>query len=127
MARRHSAKRHEAAAETAVHNNQRRNTFREDEELEEQINFRDILRVGVYLKPYLGQVVRILAVVVLMSSILVAVPYLIKIIIDTVIPNKDVTQLLILGGVFLAAIIFYELCLRYRTVSITRVGQLMLK
>ena len=29
-----------------------RNTYREDEELEEQINFRDILRVGKYLKPY---------------------------------------------------------------------------
>jgi ATP-binding cassette subfamily B protein len=56
--------------------------IREDEELEEQINFRDILRVGVYLKPYIGQVARILAVVVLMSCILVAVPYLIKIIID---------------------------------------------
>ena len=28
-----------------------RNTYREDEELEEQINFRDILRVGKYLNP----------------------------------------------------------------------------
>lgn len=27
----------------------KRNTFREDEELEEQINLRDILRIGVYL------------------------------------------------------------------------------
>ena len=39
-----------------------RNTYREDEELEEQINFRDILRVGKYLKPYMAQVARILAV-----------------------------------------------------------------
>ena len=29
----------------------KRNTFREDEELEEQINLHDILRIGVYLKP----------------------------------------------------------------------------
>ncbi|MCH4160395.1 MAG: ABC transporter ATP-binding protein/permease [Bifidobacterium sp.] len=127
MARRNSAKRHETAAKDATRNNHQRNTFREDEELEEQINFRDIMRVGVYLKPYIGQVMKILAVVVLMSSILVAVPYLIKIIIDSVIPNKDITQLLILGAVFFAAIVLYELCLRYRTVSITRVGQLMLK
>ena len=28
----------------------KRNTFREDEELEEQINLHDILRIGVYLK-----------------------------------------------------------------------------
>ena len=32
-----------------------RNTYREDEELEEQINFRDILRVGKYLKPYIDR------------------------------------------------------------------------
>ena len=41
-----------------------RNTYREDEELEEQINFRDILRVGKYLKPYMAQVARILVVVI---------------------------------------------------------------
>ncbi len=29
-----------------------RNTYREDEELEEQINLRDLRRVAVYLKPY---------------------------------------------------------------------------
>ncbi|MFT8648850.1 MAG: ABC transporter ATP-binding protein [Bifidobacterium psychraerophilum] len=134
MARRNGAQRKnarrsadEAAKESVRSNGQRRNTFREDEELEEQINLRDIMRVGVYLKPYIGEVVRILTVVILMSGILVAVPYLIKIIIDSVIPNKDVSQLLLLGGVFLVAIVIYELCLRYRTVSITRVGQLMLK
>ena len=52
-----------------------RNTYREDEELEEQINFRDILRVGKYLKPYMAQVARILVVVISMSCIVVAVPY----------------------------------------------------
>ena len=34
----------------------KRNTFREDEELEEQINLHDILRIGVYLKPYMARV-----------------------------------------------------------------------
>ena len=61
-----------------------RNTYREDEELEEQINFRDILRVGKYLKPYMAQVARILVVVISMSCIVVAVPYLTKIMIDAV-------------------------------------------
>lgn len=32
----------------------KRNTFREDEELEEHINLHDILRIGVYLKPYMS-------------------------------------------------------------------------
>ena len=79
-----------------------RNTYREDEELEEQINFRDILRVGKYLKPYMAQVARILVVVISMSCIVVAVPYLTKIMIDEAIPNKDLGKLGILA-VILAA------------------------
>ena len=67
-----------------------RNTYREDEELEEQINFRDILRVGKYLKPYMAQVARILVVVISMSCIVVAVPYLTKIMIDEAIPMEDI-------------------------------------
>lgn len=104
-----------------------RNTFREDEELEEQINLRDILRVGRYLKPYLPRVIRILIVVVSMSGILVTVPYLTKIMIDTAIPNKDLGLLGMLAGGLAVLIVVYELCLRYRTVAIIRVGQMMLK
>ncbi len=64
----------------------KRNTFREDEELEEQINLRDILRIGVYLKPYMSRIARILAVVVMMSCIPVVLPNLTKIRIDSAIP-----------------------------------------
>ena len=102
-----------------------RNTYREDEELEEQINFRDILRVGKYLKPYMAQVARILVVVISMSCIVVAVPYLTKIMIDEAIPNKDLGKLGILAVILAALIVLYEFGLRYRRVAITRVGQLV--
>ena len=70
-----------------------RNTCREDEELEEQINFTTSLRVGKYLKPYMAHVVaRILVVVISMSCIVVAVPYLTKIMIDEAVPNKDLGE-----------------------------------
>ncbi|WP_445342228.1 ABC transporter ATP-binding protein [Bifidobacterium sp. ESL0827] len=105
----------------------RRNTFREDEDLEEQIDFGDIKRIGAYLKPYLRQGVIILAAVLFMSVIAVAIPYMTKTMIDTVIPSKDPVRLFALGAVFLLAIVVYELLLRYRTVAITQVGQLMLK
>ena len=105
----------------------RRNTFREDEDLEEQIDFGDIKRIGTYLKPYLRQGVIILAAVLSMSAIAVAIPYMTKTMIDTVIPSKDPVRLFALGAVFLLAIVVYELLLRYRTVAITQVGQLMLK
>ncbi|KAB7789831.1 ABC transporter ATP-binding protein [Bifidobacterium leontopitheci] len=104
-----------------------RNTYREDEELEEQINLHDIIRVGAYLKPYLGQVARILAVVITMSCIVVSVPYLTKVMIDDAIPNKDLGRLGLLAGLLAALIVVYEIGLRYRTVAITRVGQMMLK
>ncbi|KAB8287172.1 multidrug ABC transporter ATP-binding protein [Bifidobacterium ramosum] len=104
-----------------------RNTYREDEELEETINLHDILRVGKYLKPYLPQVVRILVVVISMSCIVVTVPYLTKIMIDDAIPNEDLAKLGLLAAGLFCLIVIYELALRYRTVSITRVGQLMLK
>lgn len=104
-----------------------RNTYREDEELEEQINFHDIIRIGAYLKPYMKQVARILVVVVAMSCIAVSVPYLTKIMIDEAIPNKDLGQLGMLAGILAVLIVIYEFGLRYRTVAITRVGQLMLK
>ena len=57
----------------------KRNTFRDDGELEEQINLRDILRIGVECqRPYMSRIARILAVVVMMSCIAVVVPYLTK-------------------------------------------------
>mgnify|MGYP002516975902 CR=1 FL=1 len=104
-----------------------RNTSRQDEELEERINLHDILRIGVYLKPYKAKVVRILCVVVTMSCIAVVVPYLTKIMIDNAIPHKDLGLLGRLAGLMAVLIVIYELGLRYRTVAITQVGQLMLK
>ena len=105
----------------------KRNTYREDEELEEQINLHDILRIGVYVKPYMSRIIRILAVVVMMSCIAVVVPYLTKIMIDSAIPSKNLTLLGELTGLMAVLIVMYEFGLRYRTVEITRVGQLMLK
>ena len=103
-----------------------RNTYREDEELEEQINVHDLLRVMQYLKPYLARVLRIVLVVVLMSCIEVAVPYLTKIVIDESIPHRDMRQLGLLTGLMAVMIVLFECGLRYRTLAITRVGQLML-
>lgn len=105
----------------------KRNTYNEDEELEEKINLHDIVRIAAYLKAYLGQVARIVVVVLLMSCITVAAPYLTKIMIDSAIPHKDFGQLGLLAGVFAVLIVLYEIGVRYRTVAITRVGQMMLK
>ena len=103
-----------------------RNTFKEDEELEEQISLRDIARIAQYLKPYGRQLAVILAAVMSMGAIAVATPYLTKIIIDQIIPNRDKPGLFMLGAAFLVMILVYEALLAYRTVAITKVGQSML-
>ena len=104
-----------------------RNTFRDDEDLEEKIDMRDLARVGVYLKPYMARVVWILIVVAVMGCINVVEPYLTKIMIDGAIPTKNLALLGGLVALLAVLIVIYEFGLRYRTVEITRVGQLMLK
>lgn len=105
----------------------KRNTFREDEELEEQINLGDLRRITVYMRPYRARIARIVAVVMSMSCIAVSVPYLTKVVIDDVLPHGDYALLGWIALTMLALIALYEIGLRYRTLEITRVGQLMLK
>ena len=90
-----------------------RNTFRDDEDLEEKINMRDLARVGVYLKPYMARVVWILIVVAAMGCINVVEPYLTKIMIDSVIPAKNLALLGELVALLAVLIVIYEFGLRY--------------
>ncbi len=85
-----------------------RNTYREDEELEEQINLRDLRRVSVYLKPYRKRITAIVAVVVSMSCIAVSVPYLTKIVIDDVLPHKNYALLGWIALIMLELIMLYD-------------------
>lgn len=104
-----------------------RNTFREDESQEERINVRELLRVRKYMKPYFWQLVRIVLVVIGASLIMTAMPMITKMLIDEVLPHKNVAYLYVIIAVFAVLIVFYELGLAYRTLAITRLGQLMIK
>lgn len=104
-----------------------RNTFKQDEELTRSISIHDFARVWSYLRPYASLLARVLAVVLTMTLIQAAIPYMNKVVIDQIIPHRLMTGLVWLGAGFAAGIAVYELCLRYRTIGITRAGQLMLK
>ena len=54
-------------------------------------------------------------------------PMITKTLIDVVLPSKNVTYLYEIIAVFAVLIILYELGLAYRTLAITRIGQLMIK
>lgn len=104
-----------------------RNTFKQDEELTRSINIHDFARIWSYLRPYTRLLARVLAVVLTMTLIQAVIPYMNKVVIDQIIPHRLTTGLVWLGAGFAAGIAVYELCLRYRTIGITRAGQLMLK
>ena len=104
-----------------------RNTFKQDEELTRSISIHDFARIWSYLRPYTRLLARVLAVVLTMTLIQAVIPYMNKVVIDQIIPHRLTTGLVWLGAGFAAGIAVYELCLRYRTIGITRAGQLMLK
>lgn len=104
-----------------------RNTFKQDEELTRSINIHDFARIWSYLRPYARLLARVLAVVLTMTLIQAVIPYMNKVVIDQIIPHRLTTGVVWLSAGFAAGIAVYELCLRYRTIGITRAGQLMLK
>ncbi|OIU91233.1 multidrug ABC transporter ATP-binding protein [Enterococcus faecalis] len=54
-------------------------------------------------------------------------PYFTKIAIDQVIPQKNLSLLLILGAIFLFSLVIIGWCMRYRIYAITEIGQDILK
>ena len=104
-----------------------RNRFDEDEELAQEFRWGDLKRLISYISPYKKAIFLVLATIILANSLGMLGPYLTKIAIDTVIPQQDSNRLLLLGGIFLGSLIVIGLCMRYRIMQITAIGQDMLK
>lgn len=104
-----------------------RNTYREDESQEEHINVHELMRVKKYMKPYTAKLLLVIMVVISGSIIMTAMPMITKTLIDVVLPQKNVNYLYAIIAVFAVLIILYELGLAYRTLAITRIGQMIIK
>lgn len=78
-----------------------RNTFDVDETLEKEFNWSHYKRLGAYIKPYKKAVFKTLFVIILANLASMLGPYFTKIAIDQVIPQKNLSLLLILGAIFL--------------------------
>ena len=104
-----------------------RNTYREDEEQEEHVNVHELMRVKKYMKPYATKLLLVIMVVISGSIIMTAMPMITKTLIDVVLPQKNVNYLYAIIAVFAVLIILYELGLAYRTLAITRIGQMIIK
>ncbi|EGS1174712.1 ABC transporter ATP-binding protein [Enterococcus faecalis] len=104
-----------------------RNTFDVDETLEKEFNWSHYKRLGAYIKPYKKAVFKTLFVIILSNLASMLGPYFTKIAIDQVIPQKNLSLLLILGAIFLFSLVIIGWCMRYRIYAITEIGQDILK
>ncbi|NSQ62904.1 ABC transporter ATP-binding protein [Enterococcus faecalis] len=104
-----------------------RNTFDVDETLEKEFNWSHYKRLGAYIKPYKKAVFKTLFVIILANLASMLGPYFTKIAIDQVIPQKNLSLLLILGAIFLFSLVIIGWCMRYRVYAITEIGQDILK
>ncbi|MFQ8438098.1 ABC transporter ATP-binding protein [Enterococcus faecalis] len=104
-----------------------RNTFDVDETLEKEFNWSHYKRLGAYIKPYKKAVFKTLFVIILANLASMLGPYFTKIAIGQVIPQKNLSLLLILGAIFLFSLVIIGWCMRYRIYAITEIGQDILK
>lgn len=105
----------------------KRNTYQEDETLEQEFNWSYYKRLGKYLKPYLRRLLVVLASILVANIAVIMGPYLTKVAIDSAIPNRDMGQLWLIAGIFLVTLIIAFFCMRYRIWAITEIGQDMLR
>ncbi|MBC2243505.1 ABC transporter ATP-binding protein [Listeria booriae] len=104
-----------------------RNKFNVDEELEAEFDITHLKRIMVFVKPYQKPIYITLFVILLANVATMLGPYLTKVVIDTAIPQKDMTLLAWLGVAFVASVVVTGLCMWYRIGAITRIGQDILK
>ncbi len=100
-----------------------RNKFDIDEELETQFNIEHLKRLMVYIKPYRQAIVVTVLLMIVASVANLLGPYLTKIAIDDKIPKSDISGLILLAGIYLAALTINAICVKYRIRSMTEIGQ----
>jgi ATP-binding cassette, subfamily B, multidrug efflux pump len=103
-----------------------RNKFDIDEELDTKFDFKQLQRMLGYLKPFKGKVIATVLLMLTASVMALLGPYLVKIAIDSKIPAKDYSGLILLSIIYLATLIFNTICMKYRIRTMTFIGQCVL-
>lgn len=100
-----------------------RNKFDVDEDLNVEFNLDQVKRLLGYMKPYKRQIIFTVLVMLICSVTSFAGPYLIKIALDTAIPNGQIPQLILLTLVYVATLLISAYCLKLRIRNTAVVGQ----
>lgn len=100
-----------------------RNKYDVDEELGTPFSWKYCKRLLRYVVPYKKEMIITLVVMLLSSVATLLGPYLVKIAMDTNIPNKDVKGLIMVCILFFITVVVSALCMKYRIKTMTYVGQ----
>lgn len=100
-----------------------RNKYDVDEDLLVPFNAKHLLRMFRYLKPYRNEVILTVFLMLSASAAALLNPYLVKVALDTSIPNEDVGQLVLLSVIYTVTIIINAVCLKFRIRTMSDIGQ----
>jgi len=104
-----------------------RNKYDVDEELGTPFSLAYCRRLLSYVVPYKKEMILTLLIMLFSSVSTLLGPYLVKIAMDTNIPNKDVKGLIIICILFFITIVISALCMKFRIKTMTYVGQEVVK
>jgi len=104
-----------------------RNKYDVDEELGTPFSWKYCKRLLGYVIPYKKEMINTLVIMIVSSISSLLGPYLVKIAMDTNIPNKDVKGLMIVCILFFITIVISAICMKYRIKTMTYVGQEVVK
>jgi len=104
-----------------------RNKYDVDEELGTNFSWEYCKRLLGYVTPYKKEMIMTLTIMLLASISTLLGPYLVKIAMDTNIPNKDVKGLVLVCVLFFITIVISAICMKYRIKTMTYVGQEVVK
>lgn len=106
---------------------QKRNTFSEDELLEQAFDANQLKRVLAYVVPYNKMIMTSLFVILLSTSANLVTPYLMKLLIDAYIPSRDYRGVSLTAAIFLLVIIVSSITMKYRIRFMSRLGQYVIR
>lgn len=100
-----------------------RNKYDVDEELNSGFNINHLKRLLNYMKPYKSKIAISLFLMLISSIAALIGPYLIKIALDSSIPNSNSKELIFLSIIYVITLIIVSLCMRQRIITMGEVGQ----
>lgn len=104
-----------------------RNTFSEDELLEQEFNAQQLKRLLSYLGKYKKKLIMILFITLVSAMANLMTPLLMKFVIDDFIPDKDVNSLVVVSIAFVVIIIVSSICMKFRIRYMSVVGQKIIR